>query len=516
MAVPLQAQDIYTVEALTSRDLSGTARYVGMGGAMSALGADISTMGVNPAGIGLYRFSDFSLSASATVQAGAKDFAGRGKAAGSFDQAGFVYSQELGGKLTFVNFGFNYRKQSNAKNYAGALGVPTQGLSQSLQMMDLAKDYKTGAWLDLRDPKNEDCDRTTPLTLLGYKTQMIVAEENADGTVEKYVPSEANSYDYRRVQWGGVDAYDFNVAFNWNERVYAGFTFGIYDVNLHSFTDYAEWLYDPTNPTAEEHEYFMQNEDRIYGTGFDFKAGVIVRPIEDSPFRLGFSVATPTFYNLTAESYLYMNSPYKTDTEDFSEADFQTGPYDYKVRTPWRINVSAATTVGSSFAVDAEYELSNYSGAQVRNDHYTYYDYSDRSAKDEALCNEIDRFLKPVHTLKVGAEARAEKFYCRVGYNYVSAPFEKDAYLNQFTGSPSYYNETNTDYINLGDTHRVTCGVGFRGKHFYGDVAYQYQVQQGDLYAFHAPESNSEQNRLQPASLNFERHNVLFTLGCKF
>ncbi|MGL5261751.1 MAG: hemin receptor, partial [Bacteroides sp.] len=54
----VQAQTIYDGELLTQKDLSGSARFVGMGGALGALGADISTMGTNPAGIGLYRSYD--------------------------------------------------------------------------------------------------------------------------------------------------------------------------------------------------------------------------------------------------------------------------------------------------------------------------------------------------------------------------------------------------------------------------------------------------------------------------
>lgn len=46
MAVSLSAaaQDTYQSARLAGDDLNGTARYVGMGGAMEALGADLSTM----------------------------------------------------------------------------------------------------------------------------------------------------------------------------------------------------------------------------------------------------------------------------------------------------------------------------------------------------------------------------------------------------------------------------------------------------------------------------------------
>ena len=55
------AQNIYQLESFSNIDLNGTARYVGMGGAMNALGADMSVMSSNPAGIGLYRKSDASI-----------------------------------------------------------------------------------------------------------------------------------------------------------------------------------------------------------------------------------------------------------------------------------------------------------------------------------------------------------------------------------------------------------------------------------------------------------------------
>ena len=68
-AVQMQAQsevpavgDSYDAAALSTEDLNGTARYVGMGGAMDALGADISTIGTNPAGIGLFRKGQVSTS----------------------------------------------------------------------------------------------------------------------------------------------------------------------------------------------------------------------------------------------------------------------------------------------------------------------------------------------------------------------------------------------------------------------------------------------------------------------
>ena len=108
----VQAQETYENANLATQDLNGTARYVGMGGALDALGADISTISTNPAGIGLFRHSNASLSFGMVSQKDAVEFGGGNKTNMSFDQAGFVYVSRTG-RQSFLNFGFNYHKSRN-------------------------------------------------------------------------------------------------------------------------------------------------------------------------------------------------------------------------------------------------------------------------------------------------------------------------------------------------------------------------------------------------------------------
>ncbi len=518
-ATSLFAQDIYKMEMMSSGDLNGTARFVSMGGAMSALGADISVMGTNPAGIALYRRSDIALTGSATTQPNGEDFLDIGKSRGSFDQIGFVYSAKLGDSgAKFFNVGFNYNKRKNFKNYIGVNNVKTDGMSQSWEMMDLAY---TNGWLDLSN--EQDREYTTPLACLGYDTYMIDPTYDNEGKITGYTPVDADHYNYKRVQWGGIQQYDFNLSFNWQDQIYVGLTAGVYNVDFHSATDYGEALLDDQGGL---HDYYMQSDEELTGNGYDIKLGVILRPIETSPFRIGFAVHSPTFYDLTSYSTLYMNSPFRSVTEDGIELPYtdghytQTTPNDYKIRTPWKINLSAATTVGNWLAIGAEYEFYNPAKAKVsypNGDDY-YYDSWNQGDKDYALSEEAKRFLKPVNTFRIGAEAKIAKgIYGRLGYNFVSAPYKKEAYHNLFTASSSYYFSTNTDYVNLGAINRLTAGLGWRGKHFYADATYQFQQQQGDLYAFHVPVGQgSEQNALQAKTVDLNRHNFMFTVGYKF
>ena len=108
----VQAQETYENANLATQDLNGTARYVGMGGALDALGADISTISTNPAGIGLFRHSNASLSFGMVSQKDAVEFGGGNKTNMSFDKAGFIYVSRTG-RQSFLNFGFNYHKSRN-------------------------------------------------------------------------------------------------------------------------------------------------------------------------------------------------------------------------------------------------------------------------------------------------------------------------------------------------------------------------------------------------------------------
>src|SRR5574344_1467786 len=115
MASVAFAQETYDNAQLATEDLNGTARYIGMGGAMEALGADISTINTNPAGIGMFRKSWVGISGGLTAQSGDK-YNGISSTNGvtnvDFNQMGFVYSSQTNGNSWF-NLAFNYHKSRN-------------------------------------------------------------------------------------------------------------------------------------------------------------------------------------------------------------------------------------------------------------------------------------------------------------------------------------------------------------------------------------------------------------------
>lgn len=533
IAAGVGAQTAYDAANIAQRDLNGTARFVGMGGAMSALGGDISTIGTNPAGIGIYRSNDVMLSFGYSAMGTESNYGGikstNDKNRWSFDNIGAVISTKIGNvtPLRYVNFGFNYhRSKSFYKN------MSMEGLMGSVQMAD-------GRWAPISqvrymaqqgtDTYWKDLDYTTSdpyydintgwLGVMGYQGFLT----DLDGSVFRpYVPTEAYGY-FHSQERGGIDQYDINISFNVNDRFYLGLTAGIYDVD---YSKYA--LYDESYDTQEG--YSMETFSGIRGAGFNVKLGAIVRPFEYSPLRIGLAVHTPTFYNLT-----YTTGALLTSDRLLPDAQNQTSlqrstvdtyellggrdmERDFQLNTPWVVNASLGYTVGNSLALGAEYEFENYGSMK-----FSYPEGGEMS--DET--SEVGRCLKAVHTVRVGAEYRPiPAFAFRAGYNHSTAAFEDDAlkYL------PANSISTDTDYANTQSMNTFTLGIGYRWSSFYVDLAYKYQNQKADFYPFFNELSDdasqdyvitsADQNVTlvtpEATKVKYTRSQVLLTLGFRF
>jgi len=531
-ALPATAQDIYKIEQLSSTDLNGDARYIGMGGAMSALGANLSAMSTNPASSALYRKSDFSATASLLNQSNRADNLSNSSVnntKASLDQMGFVYSLYLdGGNLRFVNMGFNYKKSKNfsTNGLLHMVPMPTgNNLSQSLLMRQLAQ---TGnGWLDLGNSGGRAS--TSPYANLGYEVFMIDPVRDQNKRVTDYKHSQADAYHQSRQNEGGIQAYDFNLAFNFNDRFYFGANLGVYSVNYESWGNYEEQNLREdgsyfTSASGERKTFIMKHYEQIMGSGVDAKFGAIVRPFAESNFRLGLSVTTPTLYSLETNNRLHMSSPYgHTDTKtntyyEYTENQISVSN-DYRIVAPWKVNFSLGTTIGRRVALGVEYEIVDHTTAQARvvDDNYEAFEWSP-GRQDDALQNEIDTHLRDIHTLRLGMEVLATpNFSVRAGYNFVSSPFAKNAYLNMLVNGQSRRYSTAPDYINYGNTHRATFGVGYHTGGFYLDAAFLYQLQSADMYAFHynrAPHATA--NELPAQHLNLRRSTFTLTAGFRF
>lgn len=475
------AQETYENTKLIDNDLNGTARYVGMGGAMEALGADISVINSNPAGIGLFRRSSGSVSFGLVSQDGASSFKYGNKTNASFDQAGFVYSLR-DGRRTFINFGFNYHKSKNFDyilNAASALNGASQHKLSYMKALanENNLDKTSSGW-------RGKFAYTSQLDNLYYNTLMMTS---SDG----FFYNDASRYEFGRAETGYIGEYDFNTSVNVNDRVYLGITIGIHDVHYTGHSLYNEALVNLNNQTVGD--ITVNDERRITGTGYNASFGIIFRPVDASPFRIGLSVTTPTWYDLKTSNYTYLINNTKADGGGKLQGDYPnytTGEsYEFKLFTPWKFGVSLGHTVGNYLALGASYEYADYSRLDTRvNDGYDvdyWGDVYEHSSSDEPMNRHTRETLKAVSTLKIGAEAKVmPNLAVRAGYNYVSPMFKKEGYKDGNIDSYGSNYSSATDYTNWEATNRYTVGVGYTLGKMSFDLAYQYAQTNGKFHPF--------------------------------
>ncbi len=509
-AMPALAQETYTNAEMVTEDLNGTARYVGMGGAMEALGADISTMGTNPAGIGMFRRSYVGVTAGVVGQSDAGSYRYGDATKASFDQAGFVWSAQLRGNR-FLNIGFNYKKKRNFNNVtsvAGNLSGASGNKNAYMNLMD-ASASGGGDWLNTTT--------VSQLDALYYYTF------NGDNDGNLYY-NDATRFTHDFSTEGYVGEYDINISGNVSNRVYLGVTFGFEDVNYRSHSSYSEDLADAAGTSAGS--ITVNDRRTIDGTGFNVKAGIIFFPIEDSPFRIGVSVATPTWYDLTSRSWTSLENNSSVDG-DFIQPGFESyGEYDYRVYTPWKFGVSLGHTFGKNIALGASYEYSNYSKTSNRMLGDYDYSYYGSSVKDYDMNEHTQNTLRGVSTVKVGAEFKATKeLAVRVGYNFVSAMYQDGGYRDCTVNSLGTYYSSRADYTNWKATNRITCGAGYTVGHFTIDLAYQFSVAKGTYYPFMSSDatytysdgtSDYVSNRASGTDVKNKRSQFIATLSYKF
>ena len=521
MTASTYAQDTYINDrTLNTSDVIGSARYVGMGGAMGALGADISVMSNNPAGIGLFRKSDVSFTLGGQIQ-GEQPIDGESRGTFSFDQAGVVFSFDTDSEVRRVNLGFNYQKKANFNG-----NFLTGGMTNSLSQVDQF------AYLSNRWGYEEDGQLYFPSgsihALFNEGLFGLYDRTDANGkTLYQYFANDyaSSNFLYSRLTRGSLQGYDFNISFNALDQYFFGLTVGIDHLDYSSQSIYTE--YNGGNGRYR----LYQNQD-IKGHGVNVKLGSIIRPYEDNPFRFGVTLETPTFYALNTISTLSLMAP-NADYKFAGVTSQRVGDdnyLEYNVRSPWKFRAALGSTVDTWLAWDVEYEYALNGAMKMGYPHYSdsYEGQGLAMDKDKEMNTLTQNTIKGVHNIRAGIEVKpVSQVAVRAGYNLYSSPFKKNARLNQDINSLAMEYTTSTDFMNLGAANILTFGVGYHGKHFYADVAYKYRHQNAKFYAFDDSFVTADADFVQDnpnaagATLNCtevlqNRHNIAVTLGLKF
>lgn len=524
-SMALNAQTLYDVNRFVGSDLNGTARFVGMGGAMGALGGDISTASSNPAGIALFRSNDIMMTTVGLNNMNVKSEFGttsneKNKTFFSFDNVGVVITNKNddNSSLRFLNFAVNYHRSKSFNR--NMLMTGNYRASQTEQIANMVPTNITTSDLS---SDNAYMNYNIPwLGILSYNARLINPAYSTDGTntfigydpYYSFTNSDQHSVDgtYLSKEKGGINNFDFNIAFNFSDRFYLGATIGAYDIDYDSRTTYTETFWANNTDQKNDGWYSLNNKYNVDGNGVDFKLGFILRPIDESPFRMGFAFHTPTYYYITEHQIAYLDF----DAYDVDKKQFVTGtssPYDengnemesetkYRIVTPWKFNFNLGYTIGSDVALGAEYEYMDYSTSKMEDDN---------GDKMEDETNFVNDLMKSVSTVRLGAEFKVTPdMSFRLGYNYISPSMKDNAYKQLANNAV----RTDTEYLNTKSINNLTFGIGCKYNSFYWDMAYVYSQRKADFYPFNIYNSS---NVIMPKTKVTDTNNrFLLTLGFRF
>lgn len=449
------------VDALRYSQLyfGGSARSNSMGGAFGAIGADMSSLSTNPAGIGLYNRSEISITPGLNFGETESMFLGNQTTDSRYNfglqNVGAVFSFGSGNELSDwkkFQFGIGVNRLRNFNNQFQVVGenkekygtilepywnYATNGGNTNIQPSELDRIAAFDAYLAYDANLLYDVNTETDRYEWGY--------DAIYGGVQQRKTVETK---------GAVDEMFISFGSNYRNRLYIGATLGFQNIEYKEENVYHEVDVADTIP------YFnsLTKYDNLTttGSGVNLKLGAIYRA---APWlRVGAALHTPTFYGSMKDEWdARMESSLRFDSGDESySSQKQVGEFDYELITPMRMIGSIAVIAGQYGLISADYELVNYSAASLDSDTDDFRDANDY----------IDDNFQRQHNLRLGTEWRYSNFYFRGGYSLYGSPYKN-----------------NEEY---GETTFQTFGIGYRTDNFFLDFAYTHQQKEDTYYIYDA------------------------------
>lgn len=458
----------------TRSDINGTARYMSLGGAFTALGGDASGALRNPAGLGVYRDNEFSISPMYAERFSIGNYYGNSTTSGkgnftigSFSLTGVQHLNQAGRwRNTAVSFGIN-RVYSFHENYS----INAQNVNSSL--VDDYTNIINGLdvnWYELQEKYPFDL----------YLLWQNVLLETYPGETNRYYNTTGvlpvdQSYDVT-VSGAKRETY-LNFGSNYDDKLYLGAGVQLSTTSFEKTTIYSEY-YNQADTLTELDEFSQGNYDEFDGRGYSATIGAIYRPTDH--IRIGFTFKSPEIQNFT----------YVFESDNITVANDTA----YEVKSPYileyrfRINSPLQTTLG--FA----YTFKKFGLISLEADYIDYRMISMRGRSDsDPFTNEntaINSLLRPAINVRTGVEYRITSYIsARAGYAIYGNPYRSKVDKN---GSFQVY----------------SLGGGYRTDQYFFDLAYQYKTS-ADRFFLYDP------NLVEAAKINSIDHRIALTFGLK-
>lgn len=436
------AQNINEALRYGTENLQGTARFQAMGGAFGALGGDLSSLNINPAGSAVFNNSLFTISGSTFNTDNDVNYFGNRNNTNTTN----LELNQIGGAFVFNNtdsnsdwqkfsLAFNFDVVDNFDNEYLASGNSTQGIDN--YFLNFAQGIPFGSILLQEGEFIEDAyldiganqGFSEQQAFLGYYGGLLDPVAENDNNVDYISNATYNTVnqDFLRSTSGYNSKFTLNMASQYKDNVYMGASLNFHNVQYTRFDQFTERGYGPTSEIQNTtFDSFLQTE----GSGFSFSMGAIAK-LNDY-VRLGGSYQSPTWYRLNDDFSQRINSDLADSDINFIDFNIVNLFETYTVKTPSKLTGSLAMVFAKNGLLSFDYGYQDFSRTELRPT-------SDPSF--QIVNNQISNELGTVSTFRLGGEYRIEQFSLRGGYRYEQSP----------------YANGNT----IGDLNAVSGGIGY-------------------------------------------------------
>ena len=438
------AQTLQDAVTFGENNYYGTARSIALGNAMTALGGDLGSIGINPAGSAVSPYSQFTISTGLTISSNTSAYSANIDAPytnQTVDSRTRMTMPNIGVNLVYdtfrdrglksVSFGFlanttnkflskydvlgENSESSMFQSFAyGATGYDPDALT-SFDSYQAPWDYVAAYQSGLISAVNDGVGTN----YVGVTEQV---SRNADGSYDFYVPGTLRQNSLRQVGGSKSDMI-MNFGMNFSDRFYLGFNIGMplgdykydeyYSERPVSTEDFTFNYDDGSSVSLSKAQYQYSYTGSI--SGIYAKAGFIWLPFDG--LRIGGAIQSPAITTIEERWQVAGNTSF---TDNFFDASAVSpiNEYAYNLTSPYRANGGVAYTFGSFGLVSVDYEMADYRSMRYSSldSNLMSDDFSDvnRAIKDNAA---IQR------SLRAGAEFKVNPATAlRVGYSLTTSP----------------------------------------------------------------------------------------------
>jgi hypothetical protein len=446
-----------------------SARSAAMGGSFSALGADISCLSTNPAGMGLYRSSELTISPMLNTSSYKTTFGTNNQSNTEFSNTfrlsnwGMVFTKKLGKDDDLPEW----------KYFTFSLGGNTNSLFNDRVGIAGRNNYSSISDVAIAESNGISSDNLTGFANSAWNTFLLDSVYQGNIYTSSIKSGVDKFQSQNIIRDGKVSESMINFSGNYANNLFVGTSLGIASIKYSERNTFTES--DDKQESANFKSLTYINNFTTQGTAFTFRLGAIYMP---APFlRLGASFQTRSSYSLTDNYSSSLNVSFDTTRNRLVEG---TGVFDYFLKTPAKVNFSVGVILKKWALLSAEVERMNYGNA-----------FLSPSGSFVNANNLIANKYKAVWNFKTGAEIKLKPFALRLGYSKIANAFESNVNAN---------NEL-TNY---------SIGVGLKYKAINIDIAHIVTVSNNEKFYMYSPDY------IAAANLSATRNTTVLTVGYRW